>query len=75
VTETVPGASDYGGPGTIAASTVTYEGFEPKELIAVIDTPDGRRAIARSDDDGLLTSGTQATLVGQEVDVAGSRIA
>jgi acetyl-CoA C-acetyltransferase len=63
-TETVDVVSSYEGPATIAAYTVTYDGLEPKELVAIVDTADGARAIAKRTDAGILEHATTDELVG-----------
>ena len=72
-TETIEAVSDYAGDATIAACTVTYDGQSPKELIAVVDTADGTRAIARTSDIGLATRATTVGLVGGRVTVSAGR--
>ncbi len=70
--ESVPACS---GRATVVASTVTYEGFDPKDVIAVVDTDNGQRAIARSDDGALVSRATHSGLAGETVtQIAGSRI-
>jgi acetyl-CoA C-acetyltransferase len=63
-TPTVDVVSGYEGPATIAAYTVTYDGHEPKELVAVVDTRDGTRAIAKRTDPDLLARATTEELIG-----------
>jgi acetyl-CoA C-acetyltransferase len=63
-TETMDVVSSYEGPATIAAYTVTYDGLEPKELVAIVDTADGARAIAKRTDAGILEHATTDELVG-----------
>ena len=71
-TEVVDVHSHHDGPASVAAVTVTYDGYEPKEVIAVVDTPDGGRAIAKSTAADALRRATTEELVGCEVEVAGN---
>ena len=73
-TETVPVAHGHDGPATVAAYTVTYDGMEPRELVAIVETSDGPRAIAKSRDHDLLAAATTAELVGTKVMVAGNAL-
>lgn len=63
-TETVDVVSHHDGDGRIAAYTVTYDGMDPKELVAVIDTAGGTRAITKSADPDLVARGLVDELVG-----------
>jgi acetyl-CoA C-acetyltransferase len=74
VTETVDVRSDHHGSAVVAAVTVTYDGFEPKEVIAVVDTPDGARAIAKTTEPDVLTRATTDELVGSPVEVDGNTL-
>jgi len=67
-TETVDVVSSYDGPATIAAYTVTYDGFDPKELVAIVDTNDGTRAIAKRTDHALLERAVTDELIGTTLD-------
>ncbi len=62
----------YDGDATVAACTVTYDGEEPRELVAILDTQRGARVIARSDDPVLAARATEEELVGTRVAVAGN---
>ena len=66
-TETVDVVGAHDGPATIAAYTVTYDGLEPKELVAIVDRPDGTRAIVKRDDRALVARGLTEELVGTTV--------
>ncbi len=46
-TGAVPVVDSHDGPATVVAATVTYDGMEPAELVALLDTPAGARVIAR----------------------------
>ncbi|HEX4820193.1 MAG TPA: hypothetical protein VFV00_08300 [Acidimicrobiales bacterium] len=63
-TATVDVVSCYEGPATIAAYTVTYDGQDAKELVAIVDTTDGARAIAKRNDPALLARATTEELIG-----------
>jgi acetyl-CoA C-acetyltransferase len=73
-TETVHVASGHDGPATMAAYTVTYDGMEPKELIAVLDIDDASRVIAKSGDTGLMARAMSEELVGTTFAVAGNTL-
>jgi acetyl-CoA C-acetyltransferase len=73
-TEQVEVVSGYHGEARVAACTVTYQGLEPAELVAVLDTPDGRRVIARSTDPDLVVDATRVELVGRSFDVDGNSL-
>lgn len=66
-TETVDVVSGYDGAATIAAYTVTYDGLEPKELVAIVDTNDGTRAIAKRTDPDVLACAVRDELIGTEL--------
>ena len=66
-TETVDVVTGYEGLATIAAYTVTYDGFAPKELVAVVETGDGSRGVVRRTDPELLARATTDDLVGTRV--------
>jgi acetyl-CoA C-acetyltransferase len=73
-TETVELAQDHTGDATVAASTVTYDGLEPKEVIAVLDTANGDRVVARSAAPDVVEQATRGALVATEVEIAAARI-
>jgi acetyl-CoA C-acetyltransferase len=64
----------HDGPATIAACTVTFNGMEPKELLAILDTPGGARVVAKSADASLLQRAITEELVGETVTVARTSI-
>jgi acetyl-CoA C-acetyltransferase len=64
-TATVESVTDHRGPATVAAATVTYQRGQPHELVAIVDTGSGTRAIARSTDEGLVASAVSDGIVGQ----------
>ena len=69
-TPTVDVVSAYDGPATVAAYTVTYDGHAPKELVAIVDTTDGSRAIAKRTDPDLLARATTEELIGTTLEPA-----
>ena len=73
-TETIHVTRGHDGPATMAACTVTYNGMEPKELVAILDTDGGNRVIAKSSDAGFIARATSEEIVGQTFTVAGNRI-
>ena len=64
----------HDGPATLAACTVTYDGMQPKELVAILDTNDGDRVIAKSSDKELMTRAVSEELVGTTFTVAGNTL-
>lgn len=74
-TEIVEVVTGYEGAATIAAATVVYTGADPREVIAVLDTPAGARVIARCADAAIVRRATTESLVGQPISVAGARFA
>ncbi len=70
--EVVP---DYGGPATIAGYTVMYERKEPHRGVAVVDLPDGRRSIAYTDDEQVMSTMEREEFCGRDVTVAHGRFA
>ena len=63
------------GPATIVTSTVTHQGQDPVELVAIVDLDTGSRAVARSDDRTLIDRALRTGIVGERVDVDDGRIA
>jgi acetyl-CoA C-acetyltransferase len=59
----------YTGPATIVSSTVGFTRGEPWEALAVVDTPSGRRALARTQDHAVLTALQEGEWIGHEVAV------
>jgi len=57
----------HDGPGTIAALTITFAGDEPVEVVAILDTDDGARFVARSRDTALVARAMAEELVGRRV--------
>jgi acetyl-CoA C-acetyltransferase len=73
-TPTVAVVASHHGPGTIAAVTVTHTGHDPDEVIAIVDTDEGARVIARSRDSGLVRQALTSVLVGTPVVVEGDQL-
>ena len=73
-TEQVEVVSGFHGEASVVACTVTYDGLEPANLVAVLDTPDGDRVIARSNDRELVVQATQVELIGRRFAVDGNSL-
>ncbi|MEY2433315.1 MAG: acetyl-CoA C-acetyltransferase [Acidimicrobiaceae bacterium] len=73
-TDTVDVVSNHDSQATLAACTVTYEGSDPKELIAILDTEDQRRVIAKSAEPSLIADATTTELVGTTFTIEGNLI-
>ena len=71
-TETVV-VSPSGG-ATIVTSTVTHEGQDPVELVAIVDLDSESRAVARSRDARLVDRALRVGVIGDRVDVVDGRI-
>ena len=63
-------ASGYEGAATIAGYTVLYQGDEPWRAVAVCDLPDGRRAVAYSEDSAVVEGLLVGEFVGRPVAIA-----
>jgi len=63
--------SDAEGEGVIVGYTVLFERGEPARLVAVIDLPDGSRAVAANTDAALMQRLMQEEGVGLRVQVSG----
>ena len=70
VVEAVETLDGYDGPATVATYTVTYDGMEPARVVAVCDTPDGRRCVAFGDDRDLAAAACAEELIGDRVTIA-----
>lgn len=66
----LPVAIDYCGAGRIAGYTVMYDRSGPHTAVAVVDTDDSRRTIARCQDPELMTAMVQEEWVERRVEVA-----
>jgi hypothetical protein len=73
-TDTIHVTRGHEGPATLAACTVTYGGMEPKELVAILDTDDGNRVIAKSSDAALMARAVSDELVGETLNVSGNAL-
>jgi acetyl-CoA C-acetyltransferase len=73
-TAEVPVVAGHEGPVEVAAYTVTYEGMDPAALVALADTAEGTRVIARSDDAALIDRALDDGLVGARLHVSGNRV-
>ena len=71
-TETVV-VSPSGG-ATIVTSTVTHEGQDPVELVAIVDLDSESRAVSRSRDARLVDRALRVGVIGDRVDVVDGRI-
>jgi acetyl-CoA C-acetyltransferase len=58
----------YAGRGTIAGYTVLHEGGRPDRAVAVVDTDDGRRTIAKSADVAVMRAVMRDEAFGRTVD-------
>ena len=65
----LPLNGDYAGEATIVGYTVVYLGEKPSHGVAVCDTRDGERTVARTDDKALLALMTQEEFCGRVVQV------
>lgn len=74
-TDQVDVLDEHHGPATVVAATATYEGMDATEVIAVLETPDGDRVIARSGDADLVHRATTTGLVGDQLEVHGNALA
>jgi acetyl-CoA C-acetyltransferase len=72
-TATVEAVESYSGDAVVAAYTVTYDGMQPTEVIAIVDTSEGVRALARSIDADVIGRGITTGLVGEPVRVTDNR--
>jgi acetyl-CoA C-acetyltransferase len=71
-TATVESVRGYEGDATVATYTVAYDGQRPARVIAIGDTPDGRRCVAIADDADLALQATQDDQVGTAMRVNGT---
>jgi acetyl-CoA C-acetyltransferase len=61
---------DYVGPATVVGYTVVFQNGQPSHGVAICDTPEGARTVARSDDPALLERIMTRELCGREVEIA-----
>jgi acetyl-CoA C-acetyltransferase len=71
--ERIEAIPDHHGPARVATYTVNYEGQEPVRCAVIADTPDGRRCVAGCEDADLARQATREELIGQTVQVDGTR--
>lgn len=64
----------HDGTGTVRALTVTYTGNEPNEVVAVLESDDGIRFVARSRDAALIARATTEELVCQRFTASGGEL-
>lgn len=74
VTETRRVVLTSTGSGTIATATVTHQGQDPTELVAIVDLASGERAVARSDDAALIQRAMSDGVVGDPVHLDAGRL-
>lgn len=74
VTAEVPAVPSHHGPATVASYTVTYDGQEPTTVVALCDTPDGGRTVARSQDADLVGAAVTDGIVGAAVRVDAGQV-
>jgi acetyl-CoA C-acetyltransferase len=65
----LPLDESYVGPATIAGYTVMFNRDEPSHAVAICDTPQGERTVARCEDRALLVSMTQQEFCGRQIEV------
>jgi len=73
-TATIDVVSGHDGAAVMTACTVTYDGFDAKEVIALLDTPHDTRVIAKSTDQALLARAMTEELIGTTFEVAGNAL-
>ncbi|MBI3784517.1 MAG: hypothetical protein HY270_14070 [Deltaproteobacteria bacterium] len=66
----VPLDGEYAGPATIAGYTVMFNRDDPSHAIAICDTPEGKRTVARTEDKALLVAMTQEEFCGRKIEVS-----
>jgi acetyl-CoA C-acetyltransferase len=74
-TPRVAAVAGHHGPARVAAYTVAYRDDAPARCTIIADTPDGRRCMASSWDEGLARRATREELIGTPVHVDGARFA
>ena len=71
----VPVVEDYTGGGRVVGCTVLHARGEAPRAVALIDTSDGPRTLAVSDDDKTIASMEREEWVGRSVQIVAGRIA
>jgi acetyl-CoA C-acetyltransferase len=74
VTRTVEVDPDAVGEGTIAGYTVAHPRTQSPTLVALVDLPDGRRALATNDDADVVADVMTTEGVGRPVAVDGATL-
>jgi acetyl-CoA C-acetyltransferase len=67
--------ASFTGRGAIAGYTVLHEGGRPNRAVVVVDTDDGRRAIAQSADAGVMRVAMREEACGRTVDIVAGEFA
>lgn len=65
---------DFSGKATVAGYTVVYGGGQRLKAVLLVDTPDGRRAMATTEDAALMASMEAKELVGSSVKIEGNQL-
>lgn len=65
----LPIDEEYVGPATVVGYTVIYSGERRSHAIAICDTPDGSRTVARTEDETLLEAMTAEEHCGRTVEI------
>ena len=66
----LPLNGDYVGPATVVGYTVVFEQGQVSHGVAICDTPDGARTVARSDHAGLLAEMMRREFCGRVVEIS-----
>jgi hypothetical protein len=66
----LPLNGDYVGPATIVGYTVVFQKGQVSHGVAICDTPDGERTVARSDDTALLGEMMRREFCGCAVEIS-----
>jgi acetyl-CoA C-acetyltransferase len=73
-TEAVDVADEHHGPARVVSGTVGYAGMERAATFVVAEIEPGRRCVATSDDPAVADAVLAGTLIGKDVQIAGTRI-
>jgi acetyl-CoA C-acetyltransferase len=73
-TAAVASVPAHTGPATVATYTVTYDGQDPTTVVALCDTPDGERVVARTDEPAVIERAVDDGIIGDAVVVDGNRL-
>ena len=66
--------AEYSGPGRVAGYTVLHQRNRAPRYLALVDTPDGRRALVAGEDEGLCASMEAEEWIGRSVAVQVDRL-